>query len=58
MRPVKVRFRFNNGKCQTAVRQYVDKLLRYGFEYSYTDHNGAVMYHHHDLDLNVIVSIA
>lgn len=58
MSTAKVKFSYNNGKGIDAAQAYAEKLFANGFKYSHTDPNGGKVYHHSELNINVLVYVA
>lgn len=48
MNTAKVKFNYNDGKGIEAAKAYAEKLFA----------NGGKVYHHHDLNINVLVYVA
>ena len=58
MNTAKVKFNYNNGKGIEAAKAYAEKLFANGFKYSCSDPNGGYVYHHYELNINVLVYVA
>lgn len=58
MNTAKVKFNYNNGKGTEAAKEYAEKLFANGFRYSHTDPIGGKVYHHYELNINVLVYVA
>lgn len=57
MTPAKVKFNYNNGKGFEAAQEYAEKLFKHGFKYSCTYPEGGKIYHHYELNIDVIVYV-
>lgn len=58
MSTAKVKFNYNDGKGIEAAKEYAGKLFANGFKYSHADQNGGKVYHHSELNINVLVYVA
>lgn len=58
MNTAKVKFNYKGGKGIEAAKAYAEKLLANGFKYSHTDPNGGKVYHHYELNINVLVYVS
>ena len=58
MNTAKVKFNYNDGKGIEAAKAYAEKLFANGFEHSHADPNGGKVYHHHELNIDVLVYVA
>lgn len=57
MNTAKVKFNYNDGKGIEAAKEYAEKLFANGFKYSCADPNGGKVYHHYELNINVLVYV-